>query len=141
LFDSVTGGSQHALVLLLAAIGFLLLIASSNVSSLAIARASSRIREMGVRAALGAEPSRLLRQLLTESLLLGIAKNALKACLAFGSIRLLLRLDPGNIPRLEKASINMRILFFALGVSVLTSALFKLFPAFSASRCDPNEVL
>src|SRR5215831_13076018 len=141
LFDSVTGGSRHALVLLLGAVGLLLLIASSNVSSLAMARASSRIREMGVRAALGAGPSRLLRQLLTESLLLGIAGGALGVCLACGAIRLLLRLDPGSIPRLEEASVDLRVLFFALGVSVLTSALFGLFPAFSASRCDPSEVL
>ena len=62
-------------------------------------------------------------------------------CLAFASIRLLLRLDPGNIPRLEEASVDVRVLFFALGVSLLTSAVFGLFPAFSASRCDPCEVL
>ena len=141
LFDSVTGGSRHALVLLLGAVGLLLLIACSNVSSLAMARVSNRIREMGVRAALGAGPSRLLRQLLTESLLLAIAGGALGVCLAFASIRLFLRLDPGNIPRLEEASVDMRVLFFALGVSLLTSAVFGLFPAFSASRFDPCEVL
>jgi len=141
LFDSVTGGSRHALVLLLGAVGLLLLIACSNVSSLAMARVSSRVREMGVRTALGAGPGRLLRQLLTESLLLGVGGGALGICLAFASIRLLLRLDPGNIPRLEEASVDMRVLFFALGISLLTSALFGLFPACSASRCDPCEVL
>jgi putative ABC transport system permease protein len=140
LFDSVTGGSRHALLLLMGAVGMLLLIACSNVSSLAMARASSRIREMGVRTALGAGPVRLLRQLLTESVLLGVAGGALGVCLAFASIRLLLRLDPGNIPRLEEASVDMRVLFFAAGISLLSSVLFGLFPAFSASRSDPCEV-
>jgi predicted permease len=140
LFDSVTGGSRHALLLLMGAVGLLLCIVCSNVSSLAMARASSRIREMGVRTALGAGPARLLRQLLTESLLLGIVGGALGVCLAFASIRLLLRLDPGTIPRLEEASVDVRVLLFALGISLLTSALFGLFPAFSASRCDPSEV-
>jgi predicted permease len=140
LFDSVTGGSRHALLLLMGAAGLLLLIACSNVSSLAMARASSRIREMGVRTALGAGPVRLLRQILTESVLLGVAGGALGVCLAFASIRLLLRLDPGNIPRLDEASVDMRVLFFAVGISLLTSVLFGLFPAFSASRSDPCEV-
>jgi putative ABC transport system permease protein len=141
LFDSVTGGSRRALLLLMGAVELLLLIVCSNVASLAMVRASGRIREMGVRTALGATRSRLLRQLLTESLLLGAAGGALGICLAFGSIRLLLRLDPGSIPRLEETSIDIRVLLFALGISILTSLLFGSFPAFAVSRCDPTQAL
>jgi predicted permease len=141
LLDSVTGGSRHAVLLLMGAVGLLLFIACSNVASLAMARASGRISEMGVRTALGAGRSRLLRQLLTESLFLGLAGGALGAVVAFASIRLLLRLDPGNIPRLDEASVDIPVLFFALGVSILTSLLFGLFPALAVSRCDPARVL
>jgi predicted permease len=139
LFDSVTGGSRHALLLLLGAVGLLLLIACS--ASLTMVRASARIREMGVRTALGAPRSRLLRQFLTESLLLGAAGGASGLFLAFGSIRLVLRLDPGNIPRLEETSIDIRVLLFALGISILTSLFFGSFPALAVSRCDPAQVL
>ena len=138
---SATGGPRRTLLLLMGAVTLLLLIACSNVASLAMARATGRIREMGVRAALGARRSRLIRQLLTESLFLAGSGGALGCCLAFISIRLLLRLDPGNIPRLDETSLDSRVLFFALGVSVLTGLLFGLFPAWSASRCDPSEVL
>lgn len=141
MFDSVTGGSRHALLLLMGAVGFLLLIACSNVAGLAIVRGSARIREMGVRTALGAGRARLLRQLLTESLFLSISGGALGVLVAFASIRALLRLDPGNIPRLEETSVDVRVLLFALSISILTSLLFGLFPALAVSRCDPAQVL
>ena len=141
LLDSMTGGSRRALLLQMGAVGLLLFIACSNVASLAMARATGRISEMGVRTALGAGRSRLLRQLLTESFFLGIAGGALGVFVAFASIRLLLRLDPGNIPRLDETSVDMPMLFFALGVSILTSLLFGLFPALAVSRCDPARVL
>ena len=141
LFDSVTGGSRHALLLLMGAVGLLLLIACGNVAGLAMVRASGRIREMGVRTALGAERTRLVRQLLTESLLLGIAGGSSGVCLTIASVHLLLRVDSGNIPRLEEASIDMRVLFFALGISILTSLLFGSFPALAVSRCDPAQTL
>jgi len=140
-FDSVTGSSRHALLLLMGAAGLLLLIACSNVAGLAMVRASGRIGEMGVRAALGAARARLIRQLLTESFLLAVSGGVLGVCTAFASIRLLLRLDPGNIPRLEETSIDTRVLFFAIAIAMLTSLLFGLFPAFSVSRCNPSEVL
>jgi putative ABC transport system permease protein len=141
LFDSATGASRYALMLMVGAVGLLLLIVCSNVASLVMVRATGRIREMGVRTALGAGRARLLQQLLTESLFLGIAGGALGVCLAFASIRLLLKLDPGNIPRLEEISVDIRVLFFALGISMLTSLLFSLFPALAVSSCEPVQVL
>lgn len=141
MFDSVTGGSRHVLLLLLGAVGFLLLIACSNMAGLAMVRGSGRIREMGVRVALGASRAQLIRQLLTESLVLGISAGILGVFVAFVSIGFLLRFDPGNIPRLEETSVDIRVLLFALGISILASLLFGLFPAFAASRCDPAQVL
>lgn len=141
LFDSVTGGSRHALLLLMGAVGLLLFIACSNVASLTLVRATGRIREMGVRTALGAGRARLLRQLLTESLFLALAGGTLGVCLAFASIRLLLRLDPGNIPRLDETSVDLGVLLFAVGISTMTGLFFGLFPALMVSRCDPAQVL
>jgi len=138
---SVTRASRYTLLLLMGAVTLLLLIACSNVASLAMARATGRIREMGVRAALGAGRSRLIRQLLTESLFLAAGGSALGCCVAFTSIRLLMRVDPGNIPRLNEASLDGRVLLFTLGVSLLSGLLFGLFPALTASRCAPSEVL
>ena len=138
---SVTGAPRHALLLLMGAVTLLLLITCSNVASLAMARATGRIREMGVRAALGAGRPRLIRQLLTESLFLATGGGALGCWMALASIRLLMRVDPGTMPRLNETSLDSRVLFFALGVSVLTGLLFGLFPALSASRSDPSEIL
>jgi predicted permease len=141
LVASVTGAPRHGLLLLMGAVTLLLLIACSNVASLAMARATGRIREMGVRVVLGAGRPRLIRQLLTESLFLAIGGGALGCCMAFASIRLLARVAPGNIPRIDETSLDSRVLFFALGISVLTSLLFGLFPALAASRCNPSEIL
>ena len=118
-YDSVTGGSRRSLLLLMGAVGLLLIIACSNVASLALVRASGRIREMGVRTALGGGRARLIRQLLTESLFLAAGGGALDIAFTFASIRLLLRLDPGNIPRLDETSVDLRVLLFALVVSIL----------------------
>src|SRR5205807_2469455 len=96
---------------------------------------------MGVRVALGAPRSRLIRQLLTESFLLVVGGGLLGCSLAFVSSRLLMRLDPGNIPRLEEASLDTTVLLFAVGLSALTAFLFGLFPSLSASRCHPAAML
>jgi len=90
---------------------------------------------------LGAGRERLIRQLLTESLFLAIGGGALGVGFAFASIRLLLRLDPGNIPRLDETSVDLRVLLFALAASIITGLLFGIFPALSVSRCDPSEAL
>lgn len=94
--DSVTGGSRRSLLLLMGAVGRLLIIARNNLASLALVRASGRIREMGVRTALGAGRARLIRQLLTESLFLAAGGGALGIAFTFASIRLPFRLDPGK---------------------------------------------
>lgn len=138
---TVAGGSRKALLLMMGAVAFLLLIACSNVASLMMARAAGNVYEMGVRAALGASRSRLIRQLLTESFLLAVGGGVLGCCVAFASVRLLVRLGPGNLPRLDETSLDSTVLFFAMGVSVLTGLLFGLFPALSISRCHPSEVL
>ena len=138
---SVTGGSRRELLLLMGAVAFLMLIVCSNVASLVMARAEGKAYEMGVRVALGASRSRLIRQLLTESFLLVVGGGLLGCSLAFVSSRLLMRLDPGNIPRLEEASLDTTVLFFAVGLSALTGLLFGLFPSLSASRCHPAAVL
>ena len=138
---SVTGGSRRELLLLMGAVAFLMLIVCSNVASLVMARAEGKAYEMGVRVALGAPRSRLIRQLLTESFLLVVGGGLLGCSLAFVSSRLLMRLDPGNIPRLEEASLDTTVLFFAVGLSALTGLLFGLFPSLSASRCHPAAVL
>jgi len=139
--SSVTGTPRRALLLLMGAVAFLLLIACSNVASLVMARADGKLYEMGVRVALGAPRSRLIRQLLTESFLLAMGGGVLGCCLALASIRILTWLDPGNIPRLEETSIDSSVLFFAVALSAITGLLFGLFPALSASRCSPSAVL
>jgi putative ABC transport system permease protein len=139
--SSVTGTPRRALFLLMGAVTFLLLIACSNVASLVMARADGKLYEMGVRVALGAPRSRLIRQLLTESFLLALGGGGLGCCLALVSIRILTRIDPGNIPRLEETSIDSSVLFFAVALSAITGLLCGLFPALSASRCSPSAVL
>ena len=141
LVASVTGGSRRALLILMGAVAFLMLIASSNVASLVMARAEGRVYEMRVRVALGAPRSRLIRQLLSESFLLAMGGGVLGCCVAFVSIRLLMRLDPGNVPRLEETSLDSTVLLFAVGLSALTALLFGLFPSLSASRCHPAAML
>ena len=138
--EATIGDSKTPLLILLGAVGLVLLIACANVANLLLARASSRKKELATRAALGAGRGQIVRQLLTESLMLSLSGGALGLILGFVGVRLLLSINAGGIPRLgEDGSavvLDTNILLFTLGVSVLTGILFGLVPAWSASRPD-----
>jgi predicted permease len=135
------GSSRPLLLLLMSAVSFVLLIACGNAASLLLARSANRTHELGVRATLGAGRYRLIRQMLTESLLLGVGGGLAGIALAWVFLRLLLKLDPGNIPRLQEASLNCKVLAFAVGIMFLTSVLTGMMPAIAASRVNLIEFL
>lgn len=145
LVDSFTGLSigpvRPLMRLFMAAVGLVLLIACGNLANLLLARATERMRELGVRAALGAGRGRMVRQLLTESILVGLAGCVVGVALAEFFLRLLPRLDPGNIPRLNEASLDGRVLLVAIGGSLLTSLLAGWMPAVRTSRMQLTEFL
>lgn len=139
--QTILGPVEKLLWLLLGAVGLVLLIAISNVAHLLLARGTARAHEFGLRAALGAERGRLLRQLLTESLLLSGVGGAFGVALAYAAVRGLTRLNPGHIPRFETASVDGRVLLVALLLSIGTGILSGLFPALAATKADVNEAL
>jgi len=141
-FTALSLGPVRPLMrLLLASVGLVLLIACGNAANLLLARAAARERELGVRAALGAGRGRMVRQLLTESLLICLSGGVVGIGLAFLLLRTLPRLDPGNIPRLNEASLDWRVLSFALAASLLTGVITGLFPAVGASRLQLTDSL
>ncbi len=135
------GDARPALWLLLAATAMLLLIATANIANLSLARATARRREFAVRAALGAGRGRLVRQLLTESFLLALAGGFGGVALSYWLIKLLVRVAPADIPRIEEVSLNVTVLLFSLGVTLLTALLCGLVPALAASRVNLNQSL
>ena len=139
--DYVVGRVSTALWILLGAVGFVLLIACANVAHLSLARATSRGQEMAVRAALGAQRSRLLRQLLVENLLIACFGGSLGVLLAFWGVSALTRLGPAELPRMQDVRIDVPVLLFAFVTSVLTGVLFGIAPALRAARTDPGEAL
>jgi predicted permease len=139
--DSALGPVRPLMWLLMASVGFVLLIACGNAANLLLARAAARNHELGVRATLGAKRSRLLRQMLTESLMLSAAAGAAGVGLAWLFLRALLKLNPGNIPRMADARVDLRVMGFAIFVSVLTSMLFGILPSLSATRINVAEFL
>ncbi len=139
--DISMGPVRPLMRLLLAAVGLVLLIACGNVANLLVARAAERGRELGVRAALGAGRGRMVRQLLTESMLIGVGGCAVGIVLTFLFLRLLPRLDPGNIPRLNEASLDARVFAVAIGAALVTSLLAGVIPAVGASRMELTEFL
>src|SRR5205085_5985509 len=139
--QEVVGKIGKALILLLVAVGAVLLIACVNVANLLLARAAARQKEIAIRTALGASRGRIVRQLLTESILLGLAGGVVGLGLAFAGLKLLLSLNPPNIPRLAEINIDLRVLGFTLAVSLLTGLIFGLVPALQASKPNLNEAL
>jgi predicted permease len=141
LADVVVGPARDGLLVLLGAVALLLLMAAVNVAALQLARASTRGREMAVRLALGAQRSRLARQVLTESLVLALVGGALGVAVAFGALRALLVLAAGQLPRIGEISIDTTTLAFAAAVSVCSSLLFGVAPALRMLRTEPQRAL
>jgi predicted permease len=139
--EEIVEGSQRALLLLLAAVFFVLLIACVNVANLTLARAAAREREIAVRLALGAGRARILRQLLIESLTLAVIGGLLGLLLAKLAINALIKLGPEQLPRLHMINLDMRILAFTLLISLLTGLLFGMAPALQSLKLNLNESL
>src|SRR5690349_4258334 len=141
LLERIVGETRRSLYILFAAVSFVLLIACANFANLLLARAAERQREFVIRGALGAGRWRLMRQLLTESLLLSLAGGAAAIVLAYWGTNLLVSFKPDNLPRLSEIHVDARVLGFTLGVSVLTGLIFGLVPAWAASRGRVGDAL
>ncbi|HXS77954.1 MAG TPA: ABC transporter permease [Terracidiphilus sp.] len=139
--QQVVGDVRRALLVLLGSVGLVLLIACANVANLLLARAAGREKELAIRTALGADWRRITRQLLTESILLGILGGAAGLLVARLSLLVVRTMNPGNIPRLEEVGINGTVLAFTFGLALVTGILFGLAPAWRAIKLDPNSSL
>jgi putative ABC transport system permease protein len=139
--DEIVGDVRTTLYLLLGAVSLVLLIACANMANLLLAKATSRTREMAIRAAMGASRGRIVRQLITESMVLAVASGIAGLLLAIWGSSALVAIAPQDVPRLAETRIDGWVLAFTFGVSVLASLLFGLAPAIQASRVDLNDSL
>ena len=141
LLDQVVGNVRRAVLVLLGSVALVLLIACANVANLLLSRAGGRRKEVAIRTALGAGWQRLVRQLLTESVLLGFAGGTAGLLIARWSLYVVRTVNPGNIPRLEEIGINGAVLAVTFGISLLTGVIFGVAPAIRAARVDLNTTL
>ncbi|HEY6488404.1 MAG: ABC transporter permease [Terracidiphilus sp.] len=141
LYSEIVGKSRPLLLVLLGAVGLVLLIACANAANLLLARASARQRELAVRLAMGASRMRVLRQMLTESLLISCAGGALGLVLALSGVKLLVSLLPADFPRANDIHVSGPVFIFTFVVSLATGLLFGVAPALQASRLDPKQGL
>jgi predicted permease len=139
--SQVVGTTRRGLLLLLAGVGAVLLIVCMNLANLLLVRVPGRVREAGIRRALGASRARLVRQLLTESALLAILGGVLGVGLAYVGLRWLVAVAPANLPRIDEVHVDARVLWFTVFVSMLTGILFGALPAWRVAHAEPQQAL
>ena len=139
--DDMVSNIRLTLLLLLAAVAVVLLIACANMANLLLAKASGRVREMAIRAAVGASRGRIIRQLITESLLLAVGGGLAAIILSASAAHVLISLAPAGVPRIGESTIDGSVLIFTLAISLVASLLFGLAPALHLSRLDLYEAL
>jgi predicted permease len=139
--SQVVGPARRGLLLLLGGVGAVLLIVCLNLANLLLVRVPSRVREAGIRTALGASRARLARQLLTESALLAILGGVLGVGLAYFGLRWLVAVAPANLPRIDEVHVDARVLWFTVFLSMLTGILFGALPAWRVAHAEPQQAL